>query len=208
MIAALKHRLNRRRLHDLEYAYLFEPYEGDEVVVLDTETTGLDPKKDAILSIGAVIVRGEKILMSQSFERFVQPDSTISEASIKIHHIRTCDLEGAEEPEPVIRDLLMFIRNRPIVGYYIGFDQAILSRYVRDLIGAALPNPLIELSSMYYRRYRKGSSYEFVDLKFDTIMEALALPQLGKHDALNDALMSALMYLKLKTMPEYKGAYA
>jgi DNA polymerase-3 subunit epsilon len=67
---------------------------------------------------------------------------------------------------------------------------------------------MIELSTMYYRRYRKGSSYEFVDLKFDTIMEALALPRLGKHDALNDALMSALMYLKLQSMPEYKGAYA
>jgi DNA polymerase-3 subunit epsilon len=207
VIAALKNRLNRRRLRDPNYAYLFEPYEGDEVVVLDTETTGLDPRRDAILSIGAVVVRKEKILMSQSFERFIRPEGTISEASIKIHHLRACDLEGSEASEPVIRDLLSFVRNRPIVGYYIGFDHAILSRYVRDLIGVTLPNPVIELSSMYYRRYRKSSAYEFVDLKFDTIMEALDLPQLGKHDALNDALMSAMMYLKLRTLPEHKGAY-
>ena len=208
MIAALKHRLNRRRLTDEEYAYLFEPYAGEEVVVLDTETTGLDPKRDGILSIGAVIVRDGKILMSRSFERFLLPEHTISEASIKIHHLRACDLQKGASPETVIPDLLAFIRNRPIVGYYIGFDHAILSRYVRKCIGVTLPNPMIELSTMYYRRYRKGSSYEFVDLKFDTIMEALALPRLGKHDALNDALMSALMYLKLQSMPEYKGAYA
>lgn len=61
---------------------------------------------------------------------------------------------------------------------------------------------------MYYRRYRKSFPHEFVDLKFDTIMEELNLPRLGKHDALNDAVMSALIYLKLKSMPEYKGAFS
>lgn len=127
---------------------------------------------------------------------------------IKIHHLRACDLEHAEEAVAVIRDLPEYIGNRPLVGYYSGFDHAILGRYVQKLIGVTLPNSTVELSSMYYRRYRKGSSYEFVDLKFDTIMEALSLPHLGKHDALNDALMSALMYLKLQTILEYRGAYA
>jgi len=207
MIASLKRRLDRRRLRDPRYAYLFEPCERDEVVVLDTETTGLDPKRDAILSIGAVIVRDGKIRMGETFERLVRPEGPISEESIKIHHLRACDLEAADGAERVIDDLLAFVRNRPIVGYYIGFDHAILSRYVRERIGIALPNETIELSSMYYRRYRKSSAYEFVDLKFDTIMEALSLPMLGKHDALNDALMAALIYLKLRTIPEYRGAY-
>ena len=207
MIRSLRRSLNRRRLRDEHYAHLFEPREDDEVVVLDTETTGLNPKKDTILSIGAVIIRDGRVLMSEAFERFIRPTKAISETSIKIHHLRACDLADAEAPDPVIRDLLDFISNRPIVGYYIGFDHAILSRYTRRLIGCALPNPTVELSSMYYRRYRKESSYEFVDLKFDTIMDALSLPQLGKHDALNDAIMSALIYLKLQTMPEYKGAY-
>jgi DNA polymerase-3 subunit epsilon len=208
MIASLKRRLDRRRLRDPGYAYLFEPCERDEVVVLDTETTGLDPKRDAILSIGAVAVRDGKIRMGETFERLVRPEGPISEESIKIHHLRACDLEAADGAERVIDDLLDFVRNRPIVGYYIGFDHAILSRYVRERIGIALPNETIELSSMYYRRYRKSSAYEFVDLKFDTIMQTLSLPMLGKHDALNDALMSALIYLKLRTMPEYRGAYA
>ncbi len=207
MIGTLKRSLNRRRLRDERYASLFTPRDDGEVVVLDTETTGLNPKKDTILSIGAVIVRERRVLMSGAFERFIRPETSIREESIKIHHLRACDLADAEAPEPVIRALLDFIGNRPIVGYYIGFDHAILSRYTRRLIGSALPNPTIELSSMYYRRYRKKSSYEFVDLKFDTILEALSLPRLGKHDALNDAIMSALIYLKLQTMPEYKGAY-
>lgn len=39
-------------------------------------------------------------------------------------------------------------------------------------------------------------------------MEKLDLPILGKHDALNDATMSAMMFLKLQDMPEYKGAFS
>jgi len=208
MFTAWKRRRNRAALKEKKYEMLFRPYEGNELVVLDTETTGLDPKKDEILSIGAVIIRDNKILMHRSFECFLQPSTEISQESIKIHHIRACDLADAIRPEEAIRALLDFIENRPIVGYYIGFDHKILSRYTKKLIGVTLPNELIELSSMYYRRYRKSSSYEFVDLKFDTIMNELKLPFLGKHDALNDALMSALIYLKLQSMPEYKGAFA
>jgi DNA polymerase-3 subunit epsilon len=208
MFENFKKRRNRKALHAKQYESLFEPYSGTELVVLDTETTGLDPKKDEILSIGAVIVRDNKILMNQSFECFVKPSASISKESIKIHQIRECDLAHAVEPEEAIRGLLDFIQNRPIIGYYIDFDHKILSRYTKQMIGSTLPNPTIELSSMYYRRYRKSSSYEFVDLKFDTIMEALALPSLGKHDALNDAIMSAMIYLKLQTMDEYKGAFS
>ena len=83
-----------------------------------------------------------------------------------------------------------------------------VARYAKEIIGTTIPNKSIELSNMYYKRYKKQSSHEFVDLKFDTIMEKLNLPKLGQHDALNDAVMSGMMYLKLKDMPEYKGAFS
>ncbi len=208
MFAALKRKWNRKALREKRYEKLFEPYTGTELVVLDTETTGLNPQKDEILSIGAVIIRDNKILMNQSFECFVKPSANISKESIKIHHIRECDLSEAIEVEDAIRQLLDFMGNRPIVGYYIDFDHKMISKYTKQIIGSTLPHPTIELSSMYYKRYRKSSSYEFVDLHFDAMMNALELPFLGKHDALNDAIMSAMIYLKLKSMPEYKGAFS
>ena len=208
MFAALKRKWNRKALKEKRYEKLFEPYTGTELVVLDTETTGLNPQKDEILSIGAVIIRDNKILMNQSYECFVKPSANISKESIKIHHIRECDLSEAIEVEDAIRQLLDFMGNRPIVGYYIDFDHKMISKYTKQIIGSTLPHPTIELSSMYYKRYRKSSSYEFVDLHFDAMMNALELPFLGKHDALNDAIMSAMIYLKLKSMPEYKGAFS
>jgi DNA polymerase-3 subunit epsilon len=208
MINRIKYNLNKKKLKDKKYEYLFDNKEYNELVSIDLETTGLNPKKDEILSIGAVKIRGNEILVNESLELFVKPENNISEKSIHIHHIRPCDLQNAIEADKAIEKVLEFIEGRTLVGYYIKFDYEMLSRYTSRLIGCKLPNRTIELSSMYYKRRRKSSAYEFVDLKFDTILKELDLPKLYKHDALNDAIMSAMMYLKLKNMPEYKGAYS
>ncbi len=208
MIAKILEKLNHSKLQDKRFEFLFDKQmPDDEYIVLDTETTGLDPKKDEILSIGAVKIKDGKIITSEAFEIFVKPTFKISEQSIKIHHIRPIDIENGVSVNEALEKLLFFIQNRPIVGYYISFDMAILSTYLKKYIGINLPNESIELSSMYYKRHRKKSAHEFVDLKFDTIMESLDLPRLGKHDALNDAIMSAMMFLKLQKMPLYKGAF-
>jgi len=209
MFENLKKRIQLSKLKDQNYKYLFDDnIPTGEYVVLDTETTGLNPKKDEILSIGAVKIKDNKIQTSESFEIYIKPKDNISEQSIKIHHIRPIDIQNGVTIDEALKKLLPFIGNLPIVGYYISFDIAILNRYLKDFIGISLPNSSIELSSMYYKRYKKSSAYEFVDLKFDTIMHRLDIPRLGKHDALNDAIMSAMIFLKLQQIPIYKGAYS
>ena len=180
----------------------------EEFVSFDCETTGLNVKKDEILSIGAVKIINDKIELSESFERFLKPEHHICEESIKIHHIRPCDMADSIEAKVAIEEFLHFIGNRTLIGYYIKFDIAMINRYAKKFIGTTIPNKSIELSTMYYKRYKKQSSHEFVDLKFDTIMDKLNLPKLGQHDAVNDAVMSSMMYLKLKNIPEYKGAFS
>ncbi len=199
---------NKERLSDKKFEFVFEKnIPADEYIALDTETTGLNPNKDEILSIGAVKIKGDRILTSKSFEIFIKPLRNISEESIKIHHILPSDIENGGTIDDALTQLLYFIQNRPIVGYYISFDMAILGNYLQQFINIKLPNDTVELSSMYYERYRKKSAHEFVDLKFDTIMDELDIPLLGKHDALNDAIMSAMIYLKLRDKPIYKGAF-
>ena len=190
----------KSKLKDKKYLYLFDEEPKDEYVCLDCETTGLSPKKDEILSIGAVIIKNNKILMRKTLNIFVKPSQNVSAESIKIHQIRPVDLQNAVEPEVAIRELLEFIGSRAIVGYYIKFDIAMISKYTKDLIGIKLPNRGIEVSSMYFKTRPKNSEYEFVDLKFDTIMKTLDIPELGKHDALNDAIMTSMIFLKVKEL--------
>jgi len=84
------------------------------------------------------------------------------------------------------------------VGYYLEFDVAMVNKYLRPKLGIVLPNVQVEVSALYYD-YKIGRIPQGnVDLRFDTIMKELDLPLMAKHNALNDALMTAMMFLKLK----------
>lgn len=192
--------LNRKKLRDEQYAFLFDAPPCDEVVVFDTETTGLNPKKDEILSIGAVIVKENKILTSQKFELFVKPTRDINEESIKIHQIRNIDLQNGLESHDAIMQFLHFIGSRPLVGYYIEFDAKMVNKYVKTLLGISLPNKQIEVSGIYHDKKMKLIPDGTIDLRFDVMMKDLGLPIFGKHDALNDAVMTAMMYIKLQNI--------
>ena len=189
--------LNRKKLKNEAFAFLFETPPSDEVVVFDTETTGLNPKKDEILSICAVIVKENKILTSQKFELFVKPTRDINEESIKIHQIRNIDLQNGLESKEAILQFLQFIGSRPLVGYYIEFDTKMVNKYVKALLGISLPNEQIEVSGIYHDKKIKLIPDGTIDLRFDVMMKDLGLPIFGKHDALNDAVMTAMMYIKL-----------
>ncbi|MFA7087535.1 MAG: 3'-5' exonuclease [Aliarcobacter sp.] len=189
---------NRKKLLDKRFDFLFDEAPHEEYVSLDCETTGLNPKKDEILSIGAVLVKENKVLMRNTFNIYLKPSKSINIESIKVHHLREIDLENAIEPNEAIYKLLEFIGSRPIVGYYIDFDATIISKYTKNLLGIKLPNEKIEVSSIYYDTKKSKDNYGFIDLKFDTIMKNLNIPTLGKHDALNDAIMTAMIFLKLK----------
>ena len=200
MFASFLAKRNANNLKDEQYRFLFEQAPVDEVVVFDTETTGLSPKKDEILSIGAVKIKGNKILMSEKFELFIKPSREINEKSIKIHQIRNVDLENGIDPHKAIVQFLHFIGSRPLVGYYLEFDIKMMNTYIKPWLGINLPNPQIEVSGLYHDKKIKFIPDGVIDLRFDVMMNDLGLPIFGKHDALNDAVMTAMMYIKLQNI--------
>ncbi|MEJ5172448.1 MAG: 3'-5' exonuclease [Hydrogenothermaceae bacterium] len=194
----LKKWYNRKNLKDNRFLFLFEDTPEDEFVAFDTETTGLDPKKDEILSIGAVKIKENKIELRDRFYTVIKPNFPINEETIKIHGLRKKDLENGIPIEDAVEKFLYFIGSRTLVGYYLEFDVAMINKYTRKMIGIELPNKQIEVSGMYYD-YKIGKIPQgFVDLRFDSILKDLNIPTFGKHDALNDAIMTALVFLHLK----------
>lgn len=198
MLKSIKQYLNKRRLKDEKYLYMFDKYEGDEYVCFDCETTGLNPKTDEIISIGAIIIKNNQILHSKKFERFAKTQKPLTPESIKVHHIRECDIENALDIDIVIDEFLEFIGNRPLVGYYLEFDCAMINKYTKPKYGFTLPNKQIEVSALYFDEMIKHNPGANIDLRFDTIMKRLNLPMLGKHDAINDVIMTAMIFLKMQ----------
>jgi DNA polymerase-3 subunit epsilon len=190
---------NLKNLKDDDFKFLFKDDTSGEYVVFDTETTGLNPKKDEILSIGAVKIKDNKILTSKTFEMFVQNSCNISSESKKIHGIREVDLLNAKTTLEVIPEFLKFIGSRPLVGYYLEFDVAMINKYLKPLLGIKLPNKQIEVSEIYYNQKIEFIPQGNIDLRFDTILQNCGIPDMGAHNAVNDAIMTAMIFLKLNS---------
>lgn len=207
MFGSIKNYFNKRNLRDQNYAYLFDSYHGDEYVCFDCETTGLDVQNAEILSIGAIKIKGNRLLYSDRLELIVKPTKKISEDSIKIHHLREIDVKNGLEINDAIKGLIEYIGNRPLVGYYLEFDVAMVNKALKEWLGITLPNAQHEVSAIYYDKKVEPIPQGHIDLRFDTIMEDLKLPSLGKHSAINDAMMTALMFVKLQNIQHLrKGA--
>ncbi len=188
---------NLSNLKDPNFSFLFEDDLSDEYVVFDTETTGLNPKTDEILSIGAVKIKDNKILTSKTFEIYLKNSKDISSESILIHGIRECDLVDAKDPQSAIKEFLHFIGSRSLIGYYLEFDVAMINRYIKPMLGVTLPNKMIEVSEIYFEKTISFIPQGNIDLRFDTILKNCKLPNMGAHNAVNDAIMTAMIYLKL-----------
>ena len=204
MFRNIKQYFNRKNLKDNKYEFLFDETPNDEYVCFDCETTGLDPKKDDIVSIGAVIIKGNTIVSSKKFVKFVKPKTKLQAEAIKIHHIRECDLEDAEDINDVVEEFLNFIGNRTLVGYFLEFDIAMINKYVKPKLGITLPNKTLEVSAIYHDYKIEKIPQGHIDLRFNTIMDELKIPNFGKHDAFNDALMTSMIFVKLKNLPNVK----
>lgn len=204
MFRKIKNHFNKKNLLNNKYEYLFNNNNEDEFICFDCETTGLDVKNDDIISIGAVLIKNNTILSSQKFVRFVKPKTKLQAEAIKVHHIREMDLEDALEIEDVIEEFLDFVGNRKLVGYFLEFDVAMINKYTKQQIGITLPNKTYEVSALYHDWKIEKIPQSNIDLRFDSIMNDLQIPPFGKHDALNDALMTSMMFLKLKNQPKVK----
>ena len=200
------HRLQRawmlQHLADTRYRFMWDTPPPDEWVALDCETTGLNTRSDEIIAISAVRIQGARILTSQRLELLVRPEGAVPADSIRVHRLRGQDVAGGLPAQEAVQQLLHFIGSRPLVGYYLEFDVAMLNRVLFPMLGVRLPQPQIEVSALYYDyKFRQLDAHQkdrSIDLRFATLMHDLDLPEREAHNALNDAVMAALAFTKLR----------
>lgn len=208
-LAAWRRRWLLYHLADPHFSFMFDPAPPGEWVALDCETTGLDVRRDRIVSIGAVRIDGNRLLTSQRLELLVRPERALKADSVRVHRLRERDVAQGLAPAQAMPQLLTFIGSRPLVGYYLEFDVAMINREIWPLLGIRLPQRKIEVSAMYYdfkNRQRPALERDGpIDLRFATMLNDLALPTRESHDALNDAVMAGLAFLKLRCLLQEPG---
>ncbi|MGQ7244138.1 3'-5' exonuclease [Salinicola sp. V024] len=203
MLRSLRRAADRRRQGHGRYDWLFSPYAGDELVAIDCETTGLDTRTAELVSIAAVRIKGERVMTSGSLDLRLQPPASLHGDSIKIHGMRGVDLNDGNELGEALEKFLDFIGNRPLLGWCIDYDLAVIDRQLRPLFDFGLPNPCVDVAGLYRREMHRTRPQLEPTMNFERVAEALNVPVMGRHTALGDATTTALMYVRLK-----KGALA
>lgn len=194
-------------LENRNFRFMFDAAPDNEWVALDCETTGLNVRTDEIISIAAVRIAGNRVMTSERLELLVRPERRVSAESVRIHQLREQDVAQGTPPEAAMTQLMHFIGSRPLVGYYLEFDLAMIDRALAPILGGnmGLPQPRNEVSAMYYDyKFRQLPRHlrdnPVIDLRFATLMNDLDLPLRQAHDALNDAIMAAFAFIKLRQL--------
>jgi DNA polymerase-3 subunit epsilon len=204
--------LEKLRLRDLGKAghpvmrdYLSHPFPPGRVswksagiVALDFETTGLDPARDQILSIGSVEVSRGAVIFGSARQQFIRSETSIPQSSAVIHGI-TDDAASAGQPLGEILPLLLArLGGKVLLVHYRRVELGFLDAACRSLYGSPFLIPVIDTFDLAQRVLRQrlygGQARQ---LRLFNLRDAYGLPRYSAHDALYDAITTAELFLAL-----------
>lgn len=203
---AIRREWRLRQLKNPAYGFLFDPAPPDEWVSLACATSGHDLARDQILSVCALRVSGQRVLASERLELLLKPTRPVPPEALRSHRLREQELARGLETTEAMPRLLHFIGSRPLLGYYLEFDLALLEQLIRPLIGIGLPQPTVEVSALYHEwQFRQLPPYQqqgdaAIDLRYASMLERLGLPVREAPDPLDRAVLTALAFIKLRQL--------
>ncbi|TLX58009.1 3'-5' exonuclease [Stutzerimonas nosocomialis] len=178
------------------------PLRQQRLVVLDLETSGLNVKRDQVLSIGAVVIEDGGIDLGEQFERTLyRPGHKVSE-SVLIHGIAPSALALGSEPADALLDFMAFVGTSPLLAFHAGFDRQMLARALKQTLGYRLRHPFLDVAELAPMlcpddRPRNGGLDDWAK-RFDLQVQQ-------RHHASADALVTAELALILFSRARRQG---
>jgi DNA polymerase III subunit epsilon len=164
-------------------------------IVLDTETTGFDPKTgDRLIEVGCIEIE-DLLPTGRTFHRFVNPERLIPEGAIKVHGITDDKVKDAPKFREIVVDLMDFIGDAPVIAHNANFDRAFIDHEC-GLCGHALidQSRWIDTLALAQKRFPgMANSLDALCKRFK-----ISLVERTLHGALIDARLLADVYLELK----------
>ena len=155
-------------------------------VAIDCETSGLDPARERLLSVGAVAVHDGRVEIDRKFHALVRQAAPSDAANILVHGIAgDAQLAGLPLAE-IIQNLAVQVGDAIPVGFHVPFDEMVLRRH-----GFVAREPWIDLATLLPALFagRKNPT------SLDDWLGAFGIPAEARHDALGDAFSTAQLLL-------------
>jgi DNA polymerase-3 subunit epsilon len=163
-------------------------------IVLDTETTGLDPSDGhRVIEIGCVEL-SDHVPTGATFQRYLHPDRLVPVESQRVHGITDAFLADKERFAVIAADLVEFLGDAPLVIHNASFDLKFLNAEFARTGHAAIPlSRAIDTIEIAKTKF-PGARYSL-----DELCRRFAIDLSGrqKHGALLDAELTARVYLEL-----------
>jgi DNA polymerase-3 subunit epsilon len=172
-------------------------------VVIDTELTGLDPERDAILSIGGVRVTGGRLEAGATFYQEACPECELSPQSIVVHGITPEEVRERPAIGKVLASFVEFCADAILVGHFIEIDLIFLRKALTRSPGVSWGNPALDTFALYDRLSSRtpndgGPALPRVsDPRLYAVARALGVPCRDSHNALGDAFLTAQVFQRL-----------
>jgi DNA polymerase-3 subunit epsilon len=177
-------------------------------VVVDTELTGLDSRRDSVVSVGAVKMSGTRIELGRAFYRLVSPQASFNRESIVVHGITPDDVAAEPRLDSIAGELLAFCGDRVLVGHFLTIDLGFLGREAAAVRAAewrrrAVDTVRIHLWEQQQRQRHEGHYVPAEgELNLVSIAQRAGIRVGGAHNALTDAFITAqLLQRQLRALP-------
>ncbi len=187
-------------------------FRAKRMVVLDTETTGLDTTKDRLLSIGAVAVKDQQIFVGDRFEAYFSNEGLYhskERESVPVHCILQKHSSHLPDNNQTLIELLAYLEDSIIVGHHIAFDFAMLNNAFLTQLGGPLQNQVLDTAHLAKRIASPFEAYtvpqEAGQYSLDELCKVYRIPVEGRHTASGDAMLTALLLVKLLGKLEARG---
>ncbi|NOU48998.1 3'-5' exonuclease [Pseudoalteromonas sp. JBTF-M23] len=192
----------------------FASLESTDFVALDFETTGLDPAKDDIVSVGVVPFDLKRIRCAQAKHWLVKPNCMLSEESVILHRITHSQIAMAPDLSDVLDEILSALRGKIIVVHYQFVEKKFFHAALMSRLGEGIEFPVIDTMVIEKRAIDKHRSWldwicrkPIPSIRLADCRKRYGLPYYQPHHALSDALATAELlqaqsqyYLNPKTM--------
>lgn len=176
-------------------------------VAFDCETTGTDPEKDAIITIGAVAVQDDEIILGDSFDALLQvPFAT---PAVVVHGITPTETAKGLLAEKAIPRFLDFVADAVLVGHHVGFDKRIVDRVAREHVNRSLQNPALDTMRMALALEEAGQFRDDPIERFDldSLCRRFDVVPHDRHTASGDAYITAQIFLQLLRLCRKAGLH-
>lgn len=176
-----------------EYLLKFEK-KSNRFVVLCSETSGLNPNKDVILSMAAFGIIDNSIHIGDSFEVVLLQYKYLHDNKLSNEFIIDSKLKKLGEPD-AIKEFIDYIGNSVLVGHHIDFDVEMINIALEKLECGRLKNEALDIDIMY-RKLHDITNKQF---SLDELCDIYKIPKSDRNSSSEDAYKIALLFLKLKS---------